>query len=116
MKLKLLILSILIATPLSLHAETTNSQSISVKQDGELNLLSMLVQNQDNIINIEQLGNNNTISGIHSQNFLVNGLNNHIHLYQNGSHNSIQADISANNSYLYIEQNGARNTAIITQK
>ena len=94
----------------------TEHVNLGIIQDGDLNNLNILLRNASYTqLNIEQYGAGNAIYGLRDDEFVVDGQNNVVNIFQHGSNNVVQGNIIGGHNSVYVSQYGYGNKAVINQ-
>lgn len=89
---------------------------ISASQVGLSNIADIILDGAENIIDIEQIGNDNIISGLNNLPFMtIDGSQNSISISQSGNLNQVQGFVTGSNQTLNVTQLGGQNTVLISQ-
>ena len=94
----------------------SNANTIDIDQTGELNSLDILVEGSNHQIGIEQIGDENLITGEGGDTMLIGGNNITFNISQIGNGNIGEGSFISDSGVVSITQLGDWNTAVIVQQ
>jgi len=94
----------------------TNNNEVIMSQEGDFNLIDLMLEGSDNLIDIMQLGEGNEVVGIGEGAFSVIGSGHQFTVSQTGINNVVQGSISGTNNAVSITQVGEFNLATVNQQ
>jgi len=94
----------------------SNANTIAIAQNGELNSLDILVEGSNHDINIEQIGNENLITGEGGETMLIGGANVAFNVSQFGNGNIVEGSFISDGGSVSVTQVGDWNAAVIVQQ
>ena len=94
----------------------SNANTIDIAQSGELNSLDILVEGSNHQIDIEQIGDENLITGEGGDTMLIGGANIAFNVSQIGNGNIVEGSFISDSGSVSITQVGDWNSAVIVQQ
>ena len=94
---------------------TSSYNEIMVSQTGELNLLDLLVNGDDNIVSVMQEGVGNWVTDDAGGQFVISGDMNTFEVTQMGNDNLVTGSITGNGGTVSVTQVGDYNVATVVQ-
>ena len=94
---------------------TSSFNEIMVSQTGELNLLDLLVNGDENVISVTQEGVGNWVTDETGEQFVISGDMNTFEVTQMGNDNLVTGSITGNGGTVSVTQVGDYNVATVVQ-